>query len=223
VTFDAAKVTQAQLAKTRQLPGVIQAAGPYHQTYLTLAPGHASGQRSAPGKASRLSVPHGQFNPGETAPGKPLAVIGRAAPSGPLDDLALQQGRWATRPGEIDIDARLLPFPAAIGSTVTVATAPGTPKLKVVGYASSIGRDEAAWVAPGQVAALRPAGAPALQQMLYTFAQADTASQVSADLASLKAALPAGTVDSWVSWLSSDSLIAASQAGRPGRDAELCG
>jgi hypothetical protein len=83
----------------------------------------------------------------------------------------------------------LVPFPVAIGSTVTVASAPGQSKLTVVGYASSIGLDEAAWVAPGQVAALRPPGAPAQQQMLYTFAQAGTASQVSADLAGLKHAL----------------------------------
>ena len=104
-----------------------------------------------------------------------LAVMGRPAPSGPLADLTLQKGRWATRPGEIDIDPHLIPFPAAIGSTVTMASAPGPPKLTVVGYASSIGPDEAAWVAPGQIAALRPAGAPAQQQMLYTFTSAGTA------------------------------------------------
>jgi hypothetical protein len=33
---------------------------------------------------------------------------------------------------------------------------------------------EDAWVAPGQVAALRAAGAPAQEQMLYTFANAGT-------------------------------------------------
>jgi putative ABC transport system permease protein len=211
VSLDTANVTSAQLTGARQLPGVTQAAGPYPETYVTLTPGHASGQRSAPNKTSRLSIPHGQVNPVAAAPGKPLAVTGRASPSGPLDDLALKQGRWATRPGEIDIDPHLLPFPAAIGSTVTVASAPGKPKLTVVGYASSIGLDETAWVAPGQVAALRPSGAPAQQQMLYTFAQASTAAQVSADLAALKHALPAGAITSWVSWLSPDSLIAASQ------------
>jgi putative ABC transport system permease protein len=190
---------------------VTQAAGPYPETYITPTTGHASGQWPAHSKTSRLSIPHGQVNPGALAPGKPLALVGRAAPSGPLDELALQQGRWATRPGQIDIDPRLVPFRAAIGSTITVTSAPGKPKLTVVGYASSIGRDEAAWVASSQVAALRPAGAPAQQQMLYTFSQADTVSQVSADLATLTAALPAGAVDSWVSWLSSDNLIAASQ------------
>jgi len=211
VTVDTAKVTPAQLAKTRQLPGVTQAAGPCPMTYITLTPAHASGQRPGHSKISRLAVPRGQFNPGAVTPGKPLGVAGRVAPSGPLDDLALQQGRWATRQGEIDIDPHLVPIPAPIGAAVTVASAPGKPTLTVVGYASSIGRDEAAWVVPSQIAALRPAGAPAQQQMLYTFTSAATATQVSADLAALKAALPAVAVDSWVSWVSSNSLIAAAQ------------
>ena len=98
-----------------------------------------------------------------------------------------------------------------LGTTVTVASAPGQPKLKAVGYASSIGLDEGASVAPSQVAALRPAGAPAQEQMLYTFTSAGTATQVSAGLARIEAALPAGAVHSWAFWLSSNSLIAASQ------------
>jgi putative ABC transport system permease protein len=208
VTVDTAKATPGQLAKTRQLPGVTQAAGPYPQTYIRLTSGPRSAAHS---KAARVPIPQGQVNASALSPGKPLAVVGRASSSGPLDDLALQQGRWATRPGEIDVDPRLLPFPAKIGSTVTVASAPGKPELRVVGYASSIGRDEAAWVAPSQVAALRPASAPAQQQMLYTFSSAGTTRQASTDLAALKAALPAGAVTSWVSWLSSDDLIAAAQ------------
>ena len=59
--------------------------------------------------------------------------------------------------------------------------------------------------------ALDPAGAPAEQQMLYTFASAGTAAQVGADLASVKAALPPGAAASWVSWVSSDRLIAGAQ------------
>ena len=65
-----------------------------------------------------------------------------------------------------------------------MASAPGKPKLTVVGYASSIGAgDEAAWVAPGQVAALRPAGGPgAAADALHLLARAGTAAQVSGDL-----------------------------------------
>jgi putative ABC transport system permease protein len=211
VTADSAKATGAQLAATRHLPGVTQAAGPYPQTFIKLTSGHATGPPPAGRQASGRPIPHGQVNPVLEKPDMWLAVVGRPSPSGPLDDISLQQGRWATRPGEIVIDPHFAQVRAPIGSTVTVASAPGKPKLTVVGYASSIAPDEAAWVAPSQVAALRPAGVPAQQQMLYTFAQADTASQVSADLASIKAALPAGAVHSWVSWLSANSLIAAAQ------------
>lgn len=210
VTVDSTKVTADQLTKTGQLPQVTQTAGPYPETYLALTPTHASGQGSGQ-RTFRPAVPRGQFNPGAVTPDKPLGVVGRAAPSGGLDDLTLAHGRWATRPGEIVIDPRLVPFPAPIGSTLTVTSAASKPTLTVVGYASSIGRDEAAWVAPGQIPALRPTGAPAQQQMLYNFANAATDTQVSADLAALKAVLPATAVDSWVSWLSSNSLIAAAQ------------
>ena len=211
VTVDSARATGAQLAGTRHLPGVTDAAGPYPETFMKLTSGHASGQPPAGQKASGRSLPHGQVNSVVTSPDLWLAVVSRPAPSGPLDDITLQQGRWFTGPGEIDIDPHLLPFPARIGSTITVASAPGKPKLTVVGYASSITMDEAAWVTPSQVAALRPAGAPAQQQMLYTFTSAGSAAQVSADVARLKRALPAGAVSSWVSWLSPDSLTAASQ------------
>jgi putative ABC transport system permease protein len=211
VTVRAAKVTPAGLVKTRQLPQVTQAAGPFPMTYLRLTPWHASGKGPAGGRSSRVTVPRGQFNPGAVTPGKPLGVVGRSAGSGSLGDPTLQQGRLATRPGEIVIDPRMVPFRAPIGAAVTVASAPGKPKLTVVGYASSIGRDEVAWVVPSQIAALRPAGAPAQQEMLYNFTSAGTAAQVSADLAALKAALPAGAVDSWVSWLSSNTMIASSQ------------
>ena len=211
VTADSAKATGAQLAATRHLPGVTQAAGPYPQTFIKLTSGHTTGPRPAGRPASGQPIPHGQVNPVLETPDMWLAVVGRPSPSGPLDDISLQQGRWATRPGEIDIDPHAVPFAAPIGSTVTVASAPGKPKLKVVGYASSIGRDEAAWVAPSQVAALRPAGAPAQQQMLYTFDQAATDSQASADLARIEAALPTGAIRSWVSWVSSNRLISAAQ------------
>jgi putative ABC transport system permease protein len=211
VTTDAARATPAQLAATRHLPAVTQAAGPYPQTFIKLTSGHTTGQQPPVRGTSGRPIPHGQVNPVAITPDMWLAVVGRPSPSGPLDDLTLKQGRWATRPGEIDIDPQLAQVRAPIGSTVTVASAPGKPELTVVGYASSIGPDEAAWVAPSQVASLRPAGAPAQQQMLYTFAQAGTAAQVSADLAALSHALPARTVHSWVSWLSANRLIAAAQ------------
>lgn len=219
VTIDSAKVSAAQLAATRHLPGVTQAAGPYPETVISFAAGQSAGrpaltqgrgpagQRPSGAGASGPAIPHGQVIPGAVTPSTGDSVVGRASRSGPLDDLILDKGRWAIRPSEIDL-AQPAPFTAPIGSTVTVTSAPGKPKLTVVGYASSVARDEYAWAAPSQIAALRPRAAAAQEQMLYTFSQAATAQQVSADLAVLKRALPAGAVASWVSWLTTDSTLA---------------
>jgi putative ABC transport system permease protein len=68
VMIDASKVTGAELARTRQLKGVTQAAGPYPATTITLA--------SVSGSAS-----------GGAQSSQPLRVVGRASSDGPLDDL----------------------------------------------------------------------------------------------------------------------------------------
>jgi putative ABC transport system permease protein len=233
VTVDVGKVTPAQLARTAHLPGVTRAAGPYPETAVFLTGGTASGTpagRSHPpgvrtesppgqspnpsGKPSHGSGPSGQpaprggpslpSNPLDETPSTGLAVAGRASPSGPLDDITVRKGRWATRPGEIVIDPNQY-GDATIGSTVTVTSAPGKPKLTVVGLALSVTEDQEAWVVPSQLAALRAKSEPVQEQMLYTFTHAATTGQVSADLAELKAALPAGAVTNSVSWLDLES------------------
>ena len=45
VTADSAKASGAQLAATRHLPGVTQAAGPYPQTFIKLTSGRTTGPR----------------------------------------------------------------------------------------------------------------------------------------------------------------------------------
>ena len=71
---------------------------------------------------------------------------------------------------------------------------PGSPKLTVVGFATSITQTAQAWVLPPEVAALRAPGAPDVSQMLYRFSSAATAAQINADIASVRAALPHGSV-----------------------------
>jgi putative ABC transport system permease protein len=190
VTIDTARVHTGQLAATRRAAGVTRAAGPYPETTVTLSAGPAAGR-------------------GLSLDG--LTVVGRASRSGPLDDLTLNQGQWATLPGEIDL-AIYQPLRVPIGSTVTVASAPGKPMLTVVGYAGSVVRDEDAWVAPGQVAALRPRAAPGSVQMLYTFRRAGTGAQLGADLAAVRRGLPAGAVTGTVSWLLSAGQTSAEQS-----------
>jgi len=205
VTINASKVTTAELARTGKLPGVTQAGGPYLETFIALATG--SGRQPAPGSGGPL-IPKGEYDPLGTYPGEGLAVIGRASMSGPMDDIImLGGGQWATRPGQIVL-SHDRPVTVETGGTVTVTSAPGDPELTVTGEATSVTNTALAWVAPSQLTALRPKGEPALDQMLYTFTHAATAQQVSADLAGVQHALPAGAVVNWVSWLSSERAAA---------------
>jgi putative ABC transport system permease protein len=187
VTINADKVTAGQLAATRHLPGVTQDAGPYPQTTITVASGDAAAGR--PG--------------GGGLPPTGLTVVGRASPSGPLDDIianpsimaGMGTSRWPDRPGQVSL-AITTGIRVPLGSKLTVVSAPGRPALTVTGYAQTQVNYEDAWVTPSEIAALRPADASPQDQMLYTFTQASTAVQLNADLAELKAALPGGAVAS---------------------------
>ena len=189
VTIDVMKVTGAELVRTRHLRGVTAAAGPYPETSITLA--------STPGSAS---------GPVQTA--QPLRVVGRASSQGPLDDLTcftsppgIDSCGWPTRPGELELSS-FAPVQIApgggrlgpVGTKVTVTSVRARPRLTVVGYAVPISYDADGWAVPDEIAALQNAGAPRLEQMLYDFASASSRRQVAADLAELKAALPAGAI-----------------------------
>ena len=180
VTINAAKVTASQLAATRHLPGVTQDAGPYPEATITVAAG-------APATGS------------SGVPATHLTVVGRASPSGPLDDVIanpsvmdLHHSRWPTEPGEISLAVRS-GIRVPLGARLTVTSAPGRPVLTVTGYGDELVSPEDAWVVPGEIAALRAAGVPAQEQMLYKF-NAGAPAQVRAGLAELKAALPRGAV-----------------------------
>jgi putative ABC transport system permease protein len=91
--------------------------------------------------------------------------------------------------------------PVGIGTQITVTGVPGSPRLTVVGTATSITHTAQAWVAPAEIAALRAPGSPDLAQMLYRFAAAGTTAEVTADVAALRAALPPGALLGAQSWL----------------------
>ena len=180
-----AKATAAQLAGTAHLPGVSAAAGPFPQVSVvatipfTPPPGHGS-----------VGVFQAQ-----------LTVVGRSSPGGPVDDLTLNSGHWPTQPDQIVLSD--IPGPGErIGTQLTVDGVPGSPKLTVVGFATSVTQTAQAWVLPSAVAALRTPGTPDQSQMLYRFASAATTAQVNADMAAIRAALPAGSVLGAQSYLS---------------------
>ncbi|WP_425413064.1 FtsX-like permease family protein [Micromonospora citrea] len=158
-SFDAAKVTGPRLARTARQPEVRAAAGPFGQTVVHVREdwlGRSAG---------------------------PLTVVGRADSAGPVDNIEILAGRWASAPGEIVIDMPHGGHPDALGTRLDVG---GGPPLTVVGFASSMSRSAGGWVTPEQVAALRPTA----WQMLYRFHAATTDREAGTGLAAVTAGLP---------------------------------
>ena len=181
VTVNAGKATRADLAATARVSGVTDAAGPFAEATIT------PGLPGPPGSAGQVTAP-------------PMTLAGRASPGGPLDDLILQQGRWARRPGEVVLSSNYR-YGLPLGARLTVTGVPGTPQLTVVGIANSINQSADGWVVPGQIAALRTPGTPPAAQMLYRFARGGAAAAVRADVAAVAAALPPGAVTTSQSYL----------------------
>jgi putative ABC transport system permease protein len=164
-SFDAAKVSGADLAATADRPGVTAAAGPFDAVRAQLV-------------SESLPLPSG-------------LIVGRADAASTVDRLDLIEGRWLTGPGQIvlsrdaveDGDSRL------VGSRTTVEVA-GTPSLQVVGIADSVTGTADAWVWPTQTDILHAEGAATSRQMLYRFASAGSDAAIRASLNQATAALP---------------------------------
>jgi putative ABC transport system permease protein len=174
-SIDPARASRAEMAATRRLPQVTAAAGPF---------GTATVQSQSPGPNGGLP---------------PLTLAGRASTGGPVDDLTLESGHWAQRPGQLVLGYN----PASneqvglpLGTKVTVTSAPGHPVLTVVGTALSVTNSADGWVAPAEIARLRAPGTQPSAQMLYRFKDAATQSALSTDAAAVGAALPAGALAS---------------------------
>ena len=131
----------------------------------------------------------------------PLTLAGRRTPGGPVDDVTLEDGRWPRRTGEIALEANTDGFGAGVGDTVIVTSAPGKPRLTVVGLATSVSRSSDGWVVPAEIAALRPPGTPGTAEMLYRFRSAGSAGAVSAGAAAVTRALPGRAVTGTQSYL----------------------
>ncbi|WP_433185475.1 FtsX-like permease family protein [Actinoallomurus sp. CA-150999] len=180
--FDGSKVTAERVATTAHAPGVTAAAGPFPVLALRPRPGR-----------NRFGLPAGDLLP-------PMAIVGRSTPGGPVDDIDLAAGRWATGPGQIVMAEGDGP-PIDIGDQMTFPDAPGDPTLTVVGVAKSVGASAEAWVSPAQLAALTAPGRTPAHQMLYRFTRAATDAQIAADRAAITAAVPPGSMTGSASYL----------------------
>ncbi|MBD0422672.1 FtsX-like permease family protein [Streptomyces sp. TRM S81-3] len=172
--FDADRTTATQLSATADTAGVDTSSGPFPTASVTP-----------------------RINDATVAP---LSVVGRTSPDGSVDRIAVTEGRWANGPGEIVLsaDSGLI---APLGLEFRFPALPGSPTLKVVGVARSVSRTADGWVTPSQLAALTPDGKPTGYQMLYRFAQADSAAQVERGRAAVVAAVPDGAMAGAQSWL----------------------
>jgi ABC-type lipoprotein release transport system permease subunit len=161
--FDRAAADDGRLAAATT--GVAASAGPFGQAILTPEEGF------------------GPFLEG------PLTVVGRPGPDGEVDRLDLWQGRWATGPGEIVMAAPPEdPEEFAWGPLDEIGSiTAGGVTLRVVGWAHSMSDSADGWVAPGQMAALRPGAT----QMLYRFSgDVSTREAVRERLAGVTTGLP---------------------------------
>src|SRR5580693_1304029 len=174
-----AQASTTQLAATAKLPGVTAVAGPFPETTVSAT--------------IPVTSSPGQGPPGGGIFQTQLTVVGRASPGGPVDDLTVVSGHWPTQPDQVVLNDARGPG-EELGAQITVTGVPGSPHLVIVGFATSVTQTAQAWVLPSEVAALRAPGAPAVSQMLYRFASAATSAQINADLASVRAALPPGSV-----------------------------
>jgi putative ABC transport system permease protein len=174
-TVNAVQASSARLAATTRLPGVTAASGPFPETTVTAQ--------------VTFTAPQGPGNVGVFA--GPLDLVGRAWAGGPVDDLTLTAGRWARQAGEVVWSGTGHGPPVSVGARVTVSGVPGSPRLTVVGVATSVTGTAEAWVTPAELAVLRTPGTPDVAQMLYRFSGAGTTAAVSADIARLRAARPA--------------------------------
>ena len=180
---DPARASAAELAATRRLPEVTAAAGPFSE--VTVAP--------------KFTAPNGAH----VSMG-PMLVAGRAAPGGPVDDLTLQSGHWATGPGQLVLASDPAPgnnVSMPLGTQLTMPGAAGNVTLTIVGIADSVDSSAAGWVLPGEIAKLRTQGTPPAAQMQYRFRDAGNAAAIRTDVAAVTGALPAGAVTGTQSYL----------------------
>jgi putative ABC transport system permease protein len=179
--FDGTKVTAAQIAATAHVSGVTAGAGPY--PLLSLQP--------------HVGPNHSDMPVGDRLP--PMTIVGRATPGGPVDDLEITDGRWATGAGEVVLSATNAPF--TVGDAMTFPDLPGAPALTVVGLARSASNSAEAWVSPAQLAALSTSATMPGYQMLYRFRSATTDAEVVADRAAISAAVAPGAMTEASSYL----------------------
>jgi putative ABC transport system permease protein len=168
-TVDTSVASAAQITAATKAAGVTAVAGPF----------------AVEGVTAQVAIPQvsGALN------GVQLTLVGRSSPAGPVDDLTLQQGHWATSDSQIVVSANGN-APGQLGATVTV----GKQAMTVVGIANSVTNTADGWVLPAEMNAIAGGGGTGQAQVLYRFAANATTADLTADAHAVEAALPGGAV-----------------------------
>jgi putative ABC transport system permease protein len=202
VTATVTGATGRELDATTHVAGVTAASGPFPETTVLV---NAQINPVGPPGSGRGSTSGGTITVSQE-----LNLVGRSSPGGPVDDLTLTSGHWATGPRQLVWAGTGEGLDLPTGSKVTVA---GTNQhLTVVGVATSITGSAQGWVTPAEISALSSKTAPAADQMLYRFASAGSTGQVNNDISEVRAALPRGHLSGAQSYLTAKLKAASSIA-----------
>jgi putative ABC transport system permease protein len=184
--FDARNVTSDQVAATAGLAGVTATAGPWVAAEIPFEKGDTHLRATA------------SFSQKST-----LTVLGRDDPGGNIDRLKIVSGRWLRGPGEIVVTRSFaIDRAVLVGDQLTALGTADKSVLTVVGEAVDVDPNpDRAWVGSGVVARLNPVDAPISYVMAYRFRVAASRSDIRADLNVLRAAVPAGAVANYTSYL----------------------
>jgi putative ABC transport system permease protein len=182
VTVDTSVASAAQITAATKVTGVTGVAGPFPME-------NVNAQVTIPGVGGTQ--------------GNPMNFVGRSSPGGPVDDLTLQQGHWATSDHQVVISSNA---PGQVGSTLTV----GKQVLAIVGIANSVTNTADAWVLPAEMNAIAGSGGTGQVQLLYRFSANGSSADITSDINEIRAALPSGAVQDPVSYL---DIRATEQSG----------
>ncbi len=188
VRFDG-QTDRAALARTPALLGASAFGGPYAGTDLQLKFGN-----------QKLQYPL-------VSQKAALATFGRDNPRGDIEQLRISSGRWPSSASEIALTRSFADLNhISVGDQLKVVSVPQEPVLSVSALVVDIDEGTAdlntqrAWVLSSAIASLT-AKDSSYYQMLYRFATDPTSAQLQADLDTLRASLPPGSVLSSVNYV----------------------
>jgi putative ABC transport system permease protein len=143
-------------------------------------------------------------------PNTNLDLVGRSDPGGPVDQLQLESGRWASQLGEVVVARRTAEeLSLGVGGHIDAAPDQGVASLLVVGIAAAVSDGADGWTTPAQALAIHAVvvGAkgvgspPAASLMMYRLHAASTPADIQAASTQITRGLPADAVIGASNWL----------------------